>query len=117
MPTFPADQTAGDQPSWVVCSDPLATIPAPIALLSNGQPVDGSVLFAGLDGLWPLYTCAGAEVLYAQDSTGRVVTIEAIPGAGSAVTITGSKSSGAAMTSLIAALASLDINIIDGTTA
>jgi hypothetical protein len=117
MPTFPADQSAGLQSSWQVCLDPLATLPAPIVLVSSGVPVPNSILNAGPDGLWPLYTCAGTQVLYAQDATGRIATIQAIPGAGPAVTITGSRSGGQALQSLIASLAALDINIIDGTSA
>ena len=116
MATFPANQAA-DQQSWVVYLDPAATQLAPVFDAVSGVPLAGSVIVASQEHLWPLFTCPGALVLYAYDATGRIVAVQAIVGAGPSITVTGSKSSGAAMTSLLAALVALGVSVTDGTVA
>lgn len=115
MATFPSNANAGGAESLTVCLDPGCTIPAPIVNPVNGAPIPGSILIATPDGLWPQYACA-APILYALDNTGRIITINPIIG-GPAITVTGSRSTGAAVTSLIAALVAQGLNIVDGTVA
>lgn len=116
MAIFPANQAA-DQQSWVVYLDPAATQLAPVFDAITGAPLPASTIVASQEHLWPLFSCPGVGTLYAYDATGRIVTIQSIVGAGAAITITGSRSTGAAVTSLIAALASLGVSVVDGTSA
>lgn len=116
MATFPANQTAVQQ-SWVVYLDPAVSILAPVCDAVSGAPLPGSTVIASQEKIWPLFTCAGVSVLYTLDVTGQVTIIRPAVGIGPVVTITGSRSGGAATASLIAALAALGMSVSDGTVA
>jgi hypothetical protein len=119
--TFPANQAADVRAQFaIVYTDQGCTELAPITTLA-GTPISGSEIVVGDNALWPLFLCPSPYV-YIHDTAGSVlqwfpVALGTEGTAQPAVTITGSRSTGAAMTSLIAALVSGGANIIDGTSA
>lgn len=113
MPTFPSNQNANGAESLTVCSDPACTILAPIMTAGSSQLIPGSVIAATPNGLIPFFS-SSAYTLYALDATGRVITLSPVIG-GTPVTVTGSRSSGAAVSNLIAALVAQGLPFTDGT--
>lgn len=113
MPTFPQDRYAGRQQSTVVYLEPACKNVAPITdtfgrVIPNGQ-------ISASNSSWPLFLSA-ASVLYYRDASNNVVTMLPAVTASVAQIVTGSKATGAAVTSLIAALKALGIPLTDSTT-
>jgi hypothetical protein len=119
--TFPADQATDVRAqSTIVYSDAGCTQLAPITTLA-GAPILGSEIAVTDNGLWPYFLCV-AVIVYIRDTSGSVITWFPVSfgtegTAQPATVITGSRSTGAAMTSLIAALIAGGANISDGTSA
>ena len=119
--TFPGDRfTDARAQSVTVYSDAKCSQLAPITTLA-GAPIARSILVIGPDGLWP-YFAANLPTVYVRDARGFIIrwypASPAVQGATQPPTaVTGSRSTGAAMTSLIAALALQGMNITDGTVA
>jgi hypothetical protein len=119
--TFPANQAADVRAQFaIVYTDPGCTELAPITTLA-GTPIPGSEIVVGDNALWPLFLCPAPSV-YIHDTAGSVIQWYPVAlGTGGttqpATVISGSRSTGAAMTSLIAALIAGGANISDGTSA
>lgn len=120
MPNFPSDQSANGQTSLMVFLDPGLQIPATMFFSPSGLPVADSILVAAADGTWPLFSVAGATVLYAQDDTGQLVSLHAAVGDGTPVaTFTGSRSGapGPLLEQIIQAGIAAGLPWVDNTTA
>lgn len=113
MPTFPQDRQAGKQSSAVLYLESGCKNLAPITDV-NGKAIPKSTIAAS-GGLWPFYV-SPATALYYRDAANVVVTVLPSIGSSTAQIVTGSKTTGAAVTSLIAALNALGIPLTDSTT-
>ena len=116
MPTFPDNRTVPvNVLELMIFTDPGCTEPALIIDVVSGDPLPGSQVTVRADGVIPLFTCAAPTVF----TTYNGITQQLYPNiaAGAPLTVTGSKSSGAAFTSLVAQLVAAGIPIVDATPA
>jgi hypothetical protein len=113
--TFPATRTPPPNLSSVaVYTDSAGHSLATITTVA-GAPVPGSRINVGLDGLMPEFLGpAGVTVLYGKTAAGVVFVLHPQLAVNPA-TVTGSKGSNAALTSLMAALNAAGI-VVDATT-
>ena len=113
--TFPSNR-ATRRAGEIIYTDAACTQKATI-LTPAGVPIPNSHIVA-VEGLRPFFTCATNTVLYVKTDGGNVETLYPTddPSTATAVAVTGSKGSNAALTSLIAALIAVGVPITDSTT-
>jgi hypothetical protein len=115
MPVFPSVRAPVGGLHETIYTDPKCQQSKAAITDLNGIPIPQSRVMRDPSGLMSQFIYAGT-VCYSRGENGNIRALYPDIGSQLPITVTGSKGANAALTSLIAALVSLGIPIVDGTT-